>query len=392
MKSIFVIGSRGYTKGYGGWETLVKGLVDNWTDGETQFFVFEIVHNQSEESISIIPNGFLVKVFVKSRSSIGMIEYDYKCTRKAIKIIKENKIVKPILYYLGLRIGPYVYAKRKYLKTFGCIILENPAGIEWKRQKFGFFPRLYTKISAVMMAKAVDHLVFDSKAVMNEYDAFIPKLKAKKHYISYGIYEHDDSKNHNIKGLDFLNSHNIRANEYYLDISRLVPENNYEIIIKEFMKSNSKKDLVLITNKEKEYKYYEYLKKKLKFHHDSRIKFIGATYDKDIIDCVRGNSFAYINGHSLGGTNPGLLEALSSAKLVIAYDVVFSREVCEDNALYYNEENNPLSEVINKAELLDLNTKEKMMFQARKSMSKRYSWEFIVSEYQSLFDNIVSYD
>jgi rhamnosyltransferase len=169
-----------------------------------------------------------------------------------------------------------------------------------------------------------------------------------------------------------------------LVVGRFVPENNYEIILREFMKSETKKDLILITNYQ-ENKFSKDLENKLNFSSDSRIKFIGTVYDAELLKKIRENAFAYIHGHSVGGTNPSLLEALASTKLNILYDVCFNRECGGHAALYFNKEADSLKYVIKLAESLDEEDIKRYEEYAKKEVQERYSWNFICSEYETLF-------
>ena len=97
---------------------------------------------------------------------------------------------------------------------------------------------------------------------------------------------------------------------YYLVVGRFVPENSFEVMIREFMKSHSKKDFALITNVND--KFLNELEEKLHFKRDKRIKFVGTVYDQELLKKIRENAFAYFHGHTVGGTNPSLIEALGS--------------------------------------------------------------------------------
>ena len=155
----------------------------------------------------------------------------------------------------------------------------------------------------------------------------------------------DDSK----KLMDWYNKFGIRKKQYYLVLGRFVPENNYETIIREFMKSSTKKDLVLVTNVEKN-KLYMKLLVETGFAKDPRIKFVGTVYDKELVKKIRENSFAYIHGHSVGGTNPSLLEALASTDINILYDCGFNKEVAEKGALYFKLEDGSLRKLFREIE------------------------------------------
>lgn len=107
-------------------------------------------------------------------------------------------------------------------------------------------------------------------------------------------------------------------------------------MIREFIKSKSKKDFVLITNVEQN-KFYDQLLQDTGFDKDPRVKFVGTVYDQELLKYIRENTFAYFHGHEVGGTNPSLLEALASTKLNLLLDVGFNREVGEDGAIYWKK-------------------------------------------------------
>lgn len=132
-------------------------------------------------------------------------------------------------------------------------------------------------------------------------------------------------------------------------------------MIREFMQSSTAKNLVIITNVEHN-KFFDNLKEKTHFDQDKRVKFVGTVYDLELLRKIRESAYAYLHGHSVGGTNPSLLEALASTKLNLLFDVGFNREVAQDSALYWSREKNSLANIINKVDHFndtDINKLEK---------------------------------
>ena len=167
-------------------------------------------------------------------------------------------------------------------------------------------------------------------------------------------------------------------------MGRFVPENNYETMIKEFIKSKTNKKLVIITNVEKN-KFYEELKEKTKFDNDERIKFVGTVYDTPLLKQIRENAYGYIHGHEVGGTNPSLLEALATTKLNLLLDVGFNKEVAKQGAMYWNKEEGNLSNLINSLENVSDEEKEKYGTMAKRRIEEEYNWNKIVTEYEKIF-------
>ena len=181
MTNVFIIGSHGYTKNYGGWETFVHGLIDNRIDGSIHYYVFEISNDKNEDKKETLINGVTcITLYIKQTGSISMVLFDYYATKFGIDYVKSHKIENPIFFYLGLRIGPYIWFKKKKIKKMGIRIFENPAGIEWKRTKWNRLVQLYTFIAAKMMASSVDYLICDNGGVLDEYHKFRCCRKIKK--------------------------------------------------------------------------------------------------------------------------------------------------------------------------------------------------------------------
>ena len=192
------------------------------------------------------------------------------------------------------------------------------------------------------------------------------------------------------KLINWYKEKGIKAKEYYLVVGRFVPENNYETMITEFMKSNTTKDFVLITNVEQN-KFYEQLRQKTGFDKDSRIKFVGTVYDQELLKKIRENAYGYLHGHEVGGTNPSLLEALASTDLNLLLDVGFNREVGEDGAVYFNKDNMSLANLINKLDNVNEQFIKNKGIQARNRIIKYYTWTHIVKKYEDLFISLNIY-
>jgi len=390
MKNVFILGSRGYSTNYGGWETLLHGLLDNWKNKDTNFFVFEIINLKIDQGIEIINGVTCIRIYVKSKSNLAMMIFDYKSTLYTLKYLKNNNLDNPIIYYLGMRIGPLVYFLRPFLKKYNTTLVENTAGLEWKRAKWNRLVNVYNYISAYFMAKSMDYLICDSKEMVNVYNRMIKTRRPIKKYISYGSYKFEGvSDQMPIKVKNYFKKFDIAKDGYYLVVNRFVPENSYELIIKEFLISKTSKDLILVTNINKEHKFYEKLKRKYDFIEDKRIKFVGTMYDKDILIYLRAYAFAFINGHTCGGTNPGLLEAMSITNLNLVRDVNFSRETAGRTVKYFTDEFGLLSNLIDTVEKMTQKEIDYYGMLAKERVHENYSWNFIVDEYENFFNKII---
>jgi len=234
------------------------------------------------------------------------------------------------------------------------------------------------------MVKHADLLICDSKNIeayiRTDYRQYTPKTT----FIAYGA----DTKKSKLTDddpqlLDWYAKHGLKAKEYYLVVGRFVPENNFETMIKEFMKSKSQKNFAIITTSNDE--FLNKLEEKLHFKNDPRIKFVGTVYDTELLKKIREQAYGYFHGHEVGGTNPSLLEALGSTDLNLLLDVGFNREVAEKTALYWNKDIGNLGKLIDEAD--QLSTREIGLFgeKAKLRIMDAYSWEKIVSDYEEKF-------
>ena len=155
-------------------------------------------------------------------------------------------------------------------------------------------------------------------------------------------------------------------------------------MIKEFIKSQTKKDLVIITNIEKN-KFYKQLKEKTNFDKDKRIKFVGTVYDTELLKQIRQNAYGYIHGHEVGGTNPSLLEALASTNLNLLFDVEFNKEVADQSAIYWNKQEGNLSKLIDSLETIEEQEIQTYGQKAKQRIKDEYNWEKIVKKYEEIF-------
>ncbi|WP_105125472.1 beta 1-4 rhamnosyltransferase Cps2T [Streptococcus suis] len=391
MRTVYIIGSKGIPAKYGGFETFVEKLTEYQKDKSIKYYVACTRENSEQSDITedfFEYNGATCfSIDVPNIGPAKAIAYDIIALRKAIKMAKEKKDENPIFYILACRIGPFIQHYKKQIKAIGGQLFVNPDGHEWLREKWSYPVRRYWKLSERLMVKHADLLVCDSKNIekyiQEDYQEYSPKTT----YIAYGT-ELSASK---LSGSDqvvrdWFASKGVTEDNYYLVVGRFVPENNYETMIREFMKSNSRRDFVLVTNVEQN-AFYEKLLKETGFDKDERIKFVGTVYDQELLKYIRENTFAYFHGHEVGGTNPSLLEALSSTKLNLLLNVGFNREVGEEGALYWDKDN--LHRVIESCEQLSRESIDEMDILSTKQVKERFSWEFIVDEYEKTFEGVI---
>lgn len=389
-KHIFIVGCKGIPTRYGGFETFVDKLTEYTGDKSIQYHVSRILDNNEydDKNTEYEYNGaHCFDIKQRMGGPAKAIFYDIDAIKYSINYIKKNNIKDFVVYVLACRIGPFIGSLKRQIHKLNGKLYVNPDGHEWKRAKWSAPVRRYWKISEKLMVKHTDLLVCDSRGIedyiKNDYKKYNPKTT----FIAYGA-ETSESElaDDNEKVKEWFSTFDIKFNNYYLIVGRFVPENNFERMIKEFIKSNTDKDLVIVTGYEAN-PFYNTLLEETHFDRDNRIKFVGTVYDQPLLKKIREKAYAYIHGHSVGGTNPSLLEALGLTKLNLLFDVSFNREVAEDGAKYWNHEYGMLAHVIEMADEMGQEEIQIMGDKARERIEKFYSWEYITSRYEELFGN-----
>lgn len=389
-KNVFIIGAKGIPANYGGFESFVEQLTARKESQAIHYYV-ACRRDLSENKADTFEynNATCFNVDVPDVGPAKAILYDVNAFKWTMKYIKENNIQNAIVYVLACRMGPFIKHFKKQLQQYNGTLFVNPDGHEWLRAKWSVPVRKYWKYSERLMVKHADLLICDSqnieKYIQNDYKQYSPKTT----YIAYGsdIVKSNLADNDQIV-TDWYTKHAVKLNNYYLIVGRFVPENNYETMIREFMNSETDKDLVIISNVEKN-KFYIDLQAKTNFESDSRIKFVGTVYNAELLKYIRENAFAYLHGHEVGGTNPSLLEALGSTKINLLLDVGFNEEVGKDGALYWGKAEGGLSNLINKVEGINSSQIEKLEEQAKLRIIKFFDWSLIIKNYEKQFTGVI---
>lgn len=382
MQHVFIVGSKGIPGAYGGYETFVDKLTEYHQDHPE--LKYHVACKDTEYKEQVYHNARCFHIKVPNIGPAQAIWYDVAALAACCKYIKANQIEKPIVYILACRIGPFMKHFVKKIHKLGGVVYVNPDGHEWLRAKWPAPVRKYWKISEQLMVKYADLMVCDSKNIekyiRESYDKYAPATT----FIAYGAETRkstlaDDDE----KLLSWYAERGLQAKGYYLVVGRFVPENNYETMIREFMKSNTDKDFALITNVSKS--FLNELEEKTGFREDKRIKFVGTVYDQELLMKIRENAYGYFHGHEVGGTNPSLLEALGCTDLNLLLNVGFNREVAEDAALYWSKAPGELAKLIDDADKLSASQIAAFGIKAKQRIADAYSWEFITTEYEKLF-------
>lgn len=356
---ISIVGTHGIPGNYGGFETFAEEL-----------------------SLLLVKNNHEVLVQCDS----GSYQYNnYKGVQLFYSSVTKSR--NPFrFYYEGLLMalrqsdivlvagagGAIFYILNKFYRK---ILITNTDGIESKRSKWPITHKLFLKFSEKLAVRLSDFIVADSEAINIYLSATCKSGKSKIRTIEYGapiISSYDEN---------ILDKYDIHFSRYYLVVCRLEPENNIRMIIDGFLASETDKKLIIIGNLSGN----KYVAQLIKDYQDKRIRFLGGIYDKSELSTIRFGCKAYIHGHSVGGTNPSLLEAMGCGNISICHDNVFNREVTGDNQLYFSS-TDECTVRINEVEMMDILQSKKLKESGQSRIRNLYNWETIVSKYEKLIE------
>lgn len=356
---IGIIGTRGIPNNYGGFEYFAEHLSQGLAKKGYEVYVY-CSHNHPNQQpfwkgVNIVhcydPEHLL--------GTAGQFIYDLNCIwdarRRAFDVLL-------FLGYTSSAIWGPLYPGR-------AIIISNMDGLEWKRTKYSRLVQRFLQYAEKLAIRHSDFFVADSTYIQ----AYLrEKYHTLAEYIAYGaaVFNQPDQT--------VLSQYGLRSLHYNMLMARMEPENNIEMILDGYHASKSPLEFVVVGNPDN--KFGRYLQNK--FIHDKRIRFTGAIFDQQHVNNLIHYSNLYFHGHSVGGTNPSLLEAMGSQALIVAQDNVFNRAVLEENGYYFST----AAEVQQYADTLSKDAAAARIITANSlKIEQFYNWNKIIDAYESFF-------
>lgn len=360
---IAILGTRGVPNYYGGFEQFAEFfsvyLVEkghevycynshNHPFQEKSFHGVHIIHQNDPEH---------------KLGTFGQFIYDYNC------IMDSRKRNFDIILQLGYTSNSVWF----FLLPKKPIIITNMDGLEWKRSKYSAPVRQFLKFAERLAAVSSDYLVSDSLGIQK----FLKKQYRKEStYIAYGAHLFTNPNE------EVLSQYDVEKGNYNMIMARFEPENNLDMVLEGVALQEVKTPILVIGNHNT--KYGSYLKNKFAAH--SNIRFLGGIYNLEHLDNLRYFSNLYFHGHSVGGTNPSLLEAMASKALVLAHDNDFNKGVLKDNAYYFSNADG----VKNLLGTIKKNDNLQLVENNFKAIENDFNWEKINGAYLELFEDCFS--
>jgi len=306
-----ILGARGIPAHYGGFETFAEQLAVRLVERGHEVTVFcEAAVGGNEEYKGVK----LRHVPTRDLGPLVAVVYDAACLWHARSSFD-------VIYMLGYGSSALCWLPR----IWGTKVWINMDGLEWARGKWGRIARWYLRLSEAMAMWTPDRIIADAAAIKENLQSRYRRLPPCD-VIPYGCEIVSEAR------AEDLNSFGLEPGSYYLVVCRFEPENLIREIVEGFLESNTQARLVLVGDHTRKSAYVEALGK----YKSDRLLFTGTVYDAARIHALRYFCRAYLHGHSVGGTNPSLLEAMGCGNVVIANDNPFNREVLGGSGLFFS--------------------------------------------------------
>jgi glycosyltransferase involved in cell wall biosynthesis len=369
---IAILGTRGIPNHYGGFEHVSEYVSEGLVKRGHSVTVYNSHNHPYQEDKW---NGVDIEHCYDPEYLIGtagQFIYDLNCL---IDARKRKFDVVMMMGYTSSSVWGKLYPQKS-------TIITNMDGLEWKRSKYSPSVQKFLKYAERLAVKYSQYYISDSRVIKSYLGE---KYNIDSKYIPYGADLFSEEEREQVDHTEALKE------DYFLLMARMEPENNIETILQGFNNSNSLKKFKVLGDTSNRFgKFITH-----KFKNDDRIEFKGSIFDNSKVRVLQNNSYLYFHGHSVGGTNPSLLEAMASEALIAAHNNPFNKSVLNADAFYFSDVN----EVRNLVETVQRKETEKTMVSNNLHKIKyQFNWEKIIDQYEdfilechynSNYDNIV---
>lgn len=309
---IGILGTRGIPNNYGGFEQFAQNFALYLSEKGYEVSVYNSsLHPYKKNTYKGV--NIIQKYDPENKiGTAGQFVYDFLC------ILDSRKRGFDIILQLGYTSSSIF----SFLFPVSANLITNMDGLEWKRSKYSKIVQTYLRRAEKWAVMYSDLLIADSIGIQ---DYIKEKYKCQSYYIPYSAEVFHDPDENCISAFD-INKFN-----YNLVIARLEPENNIEIIIQSHIQTENKNPLLIIGSYQNLYGQLLYKK-----YNSALIRFLGAIYDQPVLNNLRYYSLLYLHGHSVGGTNPSLIEAMACKCLIVAHNNTFNKNILGTDAFYFD--------------------------------------------------------
>ncbi|MDQ1141146.1 DUF1972 domain-containing protein [Pedobacter agri] len=357
---IAIVGSRGYPYVYGGFETFVKELSERLVVQGVEVHVYcqRNLFTERPEAVNGIKLHYIPTLPQKSLNQI---------IHSFLSILHATLSKTDVILVVNLAAGPMGWIP----KITGKKTMINVDGLEWLRPKWRGLGAKYFYFAAKVATKLYDKIITDAEAMRQVY---LKEFNKDSTVIAYGAPQFTPANE------DILERFGLEVEGYYLIVGRLIPDNNADLIIDGFLKSNSKKKLVVIGD----VPYTDEYATELKALQSDKLIFPGYVKDQQELMAIYQHAFAYIHGHKFGGTNPAMLKAMVNNCAILALNTVFNQEMLNNGefGILFDETAGHVSQAM---ENLEEHPEQVRVLKAKVSsgLTDKYNWDLISVAYKN---------
>lgn len=366
---VAILGSRGIPARYGGFETFAEQLALGLVRAGMDVTVFAEAAADHPAPPAFDYQGIRVQpIPLRTLGPATTIWYDLVCLWHARRGFD-------VVYMLGYGAAFACWLPR----CWGAQVWINMDGLEWKRSKWHPLARAYLRGMEACMARVATRVLADAQAIQRYYQARYP-TGAPVTFIPYGA--HLPATADTREGLTAqLQTWHLAPDAYLLIVARMEPENHILEMLQAYLAVADRLPWPLVVVGEHR-ATNAYCARLRQLNHD-QIRFIGPVYDAAQLTALRRGARAYLHGHSVGGTNPSLLEAMACSNLVMAHDNPFNREVLGEDGLYFSA-SATLSTLLEELTQLEDRARQRHRQAVFTKVQSAYSWPGVIAAYVAL--------
>lgn len=361
MSRLAILGSRGIPANYGGFEVAAESIAKGLVQRGWSVTVF-CPHDHAYRAPSY--EGVTLRRAWHPPGAFGSLTYD------ALSLWAASRGDFDAILMFGYGAGPLFVIPR----LFGVPIVVNTDGLEWQRSKWSRPVKLYFRLAERLVSRLATRLISDAPGIQRYYR---DRYHVESECIAYGA-ELREQASTDMGALD------LQAHQYYLVVMRLEPENSILDIVRGYLASRAARPLVIVGLPTP---YFDRQVQPL-LNGQNRVRLLGPIYDRGRLFALRQNAFVYVHGHSVGGTNPSLLEAMACGNFVVARDVEFNRDVLGAHGRYFTSAND-LARTLNELEGADPSRLREAGEHCQRIIARSYRWDQIVEAYASAIRGVV---
>jgi glycosyltransferase involved in cell wall biosynthesis len=354
---IAILGSRGFPSTYGGYETVVRHLARHWVAEGHDVTVY--CRSRDDAQRTWISEGVRCR-WTPGLDSTSLSTLTFGATAH-LDAVRQNYDVVLVLNVANGFFLPLLKARK-------IPSVVNTDGMEWERGKWGTFARRVFLAGAQLSARYADLLIADSQAIA---DIWQKKFGVESRFIPYGgVVTHEHSS-------ERIAALGLEPERYVLAVARLIPENNIDLLLDAIEIGEIHAPVVVVGSSTSKAPLEQRLRA---LDRDGRVRWMGHVSDQDLLLELWAKCGVYVHGHSVGGTNPSLLQALGAGAPTLALDTVFNREVVGDGEQLFPPRPDELAARI-KDVLGDAQVRARYRTRGQAAIQERYAWADVIDAY-----------